>query len=96
MSDSDQHPNVPDRVVAQILRSLDAIQDDLGDIKRQLGEGGVKLEAVQSLPDRVTRLEETTATLRLLVYSAVGIMLVGLLGTVGAAVVWVISKGGGG
>lgn len=95
MSDSDPHPSVPDRVVAQILRSLDNIQNDLGEIKAQLGSGAVKLEAVQGLPERVTRVEETVSTLRLLVYSAVGIMLLGLLGTVGAAVVWVISQGGG-
>lgn len=94
MSETDEHAVLGSRLVAQVLRTLDAIQADLGDIKQQLGSGSVTLDAVKSLPDRVTRIEETVAPLRMLVYSAVGLMLVGLLGTVGMAVVWVIAQGG--
>ncbi len=49
---------------------------------------------IDPLLERVIRAEETIGTLKILVYSAVGLMLFGVFVTGGAAVIWAISKGG--
>lgn len=96
MADPLDNPATPIPTSFSALFGLLArIERDLSDIKAALAVGGVTLEAVKGLPDRVTKVEETVATLRLLVFGAVGTMLLGLLGTVGAAVLWVLSHGGG-
>lgn len=88
---TDESTPPPSTVYALLMR----IDARLADIEQALAAGGVTLEAVKGLPDRVTKLEETTGTLRLIVFGFVATMILGLLGTVGGAVLWVISHGGG-
>lgn len=48
---------------------------------------------LKALPSRVDVLAEQVATMRLVVYGAVGISLVGLLSTLGVVIIKVLSKG---
>ena len=93
--DTDRMPAIDQPTLSQVLRMLRSIHDGLDEIKRQLAEGSVTIAAVKELPERVTRLEETVQTLRTLVYGAVGLMMTGLLMTVGGAILWVLRKGSG-
>lgn len=95
LEDSDKMPTIDGPTLAQVLRMLRSIHEGLDEIKRQLAEGSVTIAAVKELPERVTRLEETVSTLRVLVYGAVGIMMTGLLLTAGGVMLWALRKGGG-
>ncbi len=90
--DSDQVPidlvSTADPVQAIMLRQLSRVLKDLNKINARLANGENVIEAVRELPIEFALLKQTVDTLRTLVYGAVAIMLIGTLGTWGAAIIF--------
>jgi hypothetical protein len=99
-----QHHAMPQEAVTlrTVFNMVRSVKEEMSEIKGQLATGAANMrnlsaitEKIDPIQDRLIRAEETISTLRLLVYSAVGVMLLGLLGTVGTAVVWVLANSNG-
>lgn len=99
MSDDDTPPrqhSKHDAVQAETLRLLrhmssrmDDLAASLGSIKSRLDVGDTHLDRVRNLPEQVIRLQERVDTMRLIVFGAVGLALLGL----GGAIVNLAMKG---
>ncbi len=77
-----------DEMQIAMFKIMSKMSADIGDIKGKLGEGGPVLESVRLLPLEMATVKEQVATLRLLVYGAVGMVLLGTMGCAGTAMIF--------
>jgi hypothetical protein len=77
--------------IADVAREQRSQRNEITGIRESLASGGTQLESVKNVPVEMATLKEQVATLRQLVYGAVAAALLGLLGTAGMALLYVIS-----
>ncbi len=78
------------KIMRHLSERQNEMADDVGDIKEALASGSPVIEAVRALPVAFAVVQAEVATLKALVYGAVGLCLVGVIGMAGTAMVFFI------
>jgi hypothetical protein len=83
-----------DPVQRATLKILGRLTRDVAAIKEQLAIGDTVLDEVKTLPVEFAVLKEQVETMQKLVYGAVALMLIGIMGTWGAAIIFFLKLPG--